>query len=102
MMQHTAGTKVKANAEQIISDLNKIEGVAIKSLTNGTNIFHLKLDTTINLKTLANTMFKNHNIWLGRANKEGIVKFTINESLLRRKPQEIVNAWKQAVQKARK
>ena len=94
--------KVKANAEQIISDLNKIEGVAIKNLTNGTNIFHLKLDTTINLETLANTMFKNHNIWLGRANKEGIVKFTINESLLRRKPQEIVNAWKQAVQKARK
>ncbi|OJJ23756.1 hypothetical protein BKI52_05245 [marine bacterium AO1-C] len=94
--------KVKNNAEQIMSALNKMEGIQIKKVTNGTNIFHLKLDASIDLKTLANTLFKTHNIWLGRANKEGIVKFTINESLLRRTPKQIVDAWKQALGKAKK
>ncbi|HAS40543.1 MAG TPA: threonine aldolase [Microscillaceae bacterium] len=94
--------KVKVNAAQVMSSLNKLEGVQINKLTNGTNIYHLKLDKTIDLKVLANTLFKGHNIWLGRANKEGIVKFTINESLLQRTPQKIVDAWKQALGKAKK
>jgi len=94
--------KVKTNAEQIVTALNKMEGVQIKKLTNGTNILHLTLDDAINLKILANTLFKTHNIWLGRANKEGVIKFTINESLLQRTPQKIIDAWKQALSEAKK
>ncbi len=94
--------KVKTNAAQIITALDKMEGVQLNRLTNGTNIFHLKLDSTIDLKTLANALFKNYNIWLGRADKTGVIKFTINESLLRRKPQEVVDAWQKSMKQAKK
>ena len=81
--------------------LNQIKGVHINALANGTNIYHLKLDASISLKKLANTLYEEHNMWLGRADETDIVSWTVNESILLRKPEEIVEAWKAAVAKAR-
>ena len=76
--------EVVKTTEILISELNKIKGVSIIHLENGTNIYDLTLTSEISLKKLAIYLYNEHNIWLGRANEKGIVKFTVNESLLTR------------------
>lgn len=93
--------KVRTVSDKLINALNKLEGIQIKSIKNGTNIYDLSLGKEVNLKTLAIYLYENHNIWLGRANDKGIVKFTINESILSRDIHTIIAAWEAGVQKAR-
>jgi len=86
----------------IVSELNKIEGLSISALKNGTNIYDLKLTKAIDSKELASVLYDDYNIRLRRADKQGIVKFVINESLLTRDTSEIVDAWRTAVKQIRK
>lgn len=94
--------EVAKTSQKIISELNKIVGISITSLKNGTNIYNLILSDKISLKKLAIYLYNEHNIWLGRANEEGIVKFTVNESLLTRDYNDILDAWKKGIEQARK
>ena len=94
-------TQVLQRSKTLISELNAIKGVSISSLENGTNIHELRLDGTVDLKKLAGYLYEQHQIWVGRANTEGIVKFTVNESLLNRDTASIVSAWKKGVEQAR-
>jgi threonine aldolase len=94
--------KVIQQATQLISKLNKINGVNISSINNGTNIYNLKLGNEISLKELANHLSKEYNIWVGRADKEKNVKFIVNESLLRRDNKELIEAWKMSVKEVLK
>lgn len=93
--------KVVQASAKLIAELNKIDGIAITNIKNGTNIFDLKLANAINLKELAGFLNNEHDIWLGRANEEGVVKFAVNESLLSRDLQELIDAWRNGVEKAR-
>lgn len=93
--------EVLKTSQKLIADLNKIEGISITSLKNGTNIYDLSLSADISLKKLAIYLHDEHTIWLGRANEEGIVKFTLNESLLTREYNAILDAWKQGIKHAR-
>lgn len=92
--------KVTQSANNLFAALNKIDGISIMGLTNGTNIYDLKVEEKIRLKDLANVLYHDYNIRLGRANENGIVKFAVNESLLNRNTSEIVNAWQKGIEKA--
>ena len=85
--------KVTQSAANLINALNKIDGVNISTIKNGTNIYDLKLEPEINLKKFADHLYTEYNIWVGRADEHGIVKFTVNESLLTRSVDTIVDAW---------
>lgn len=93
---------VVKTSQKMISELNKIDGVNITSLKNGTNIYDLTLSSEISLKKLAIFLYDEHNIWLGRANEKNIVKLSVNESLLIRDYHAILNAWKKGIEHARK
>ena len=95
-------TMVLKAAAIIVSELNKIDGLSISGLKNGTNIYDLKLTKAIDSKELASVLYDDYNIRLRRADKQGLVKFSINESLLTRDTSEIVDAWKTAVNQIRK
>lgn len=94
--------EVVQSATKLISELNKIDGINITTIKNGTNIYDLKLNTEISLKKLAVYLYEKHNIWLGRANEKEIVKFTVNESLLTRDIKKIVDAFQIGIKQARK
>ena len=87
-------------ANKLIAELSEINGVSIKKMKNGTNIYNLELTKGINLKKLANFLYNEHNILLGRANKHSIIKFKVNESILARDIKEIVEAWEIGIQQA--
>ncbi|WP_191859516.1 threonine aldolase family protein [Hanstruepera ponticola] len=93
--------EVVIKSEKLITALNKLNGISITSLKNGTNIYDLILSNEISLKKLAIFLYNEHNIWLGRANDKGIVKFTVNESLLTRDYTDILDAWKKGIEQAR-
>lgn len=93
--------EVVKTSEKLITDLNKIEGITITSLENGTNIYDLTLSDTISLSKLAIFLYDNHSIWLGRADEHGIVKFTVNESILTRAYNDLLTAWKKGIEHAR-
>lgn len=94
--------EVRSAATNLIAELNKIDGVHITNIKNGTNIFELMLSKEIDLKKLAGYLNKEHNIWLGRANDKGIVHFTVNESILTRNQNDILDAWKKGIEQARR
>jgi threonine aldolase len=93
--------QVVKTSQKLVSELNTIDGISIVNLKNGTNIYDLTLRNGINLKKLAIFLYEKHNIWLGRANEKGIVKFTVNESLLTRDYNILLDAWKKGIEHAR-
>ena len=86
---------------KLIAELNKIEGVNISSLNGGTNIFYLKFDGKINYDELRKFLSEEYNILLRPMGEDKIVKFVINESVLTRNTQEIVDVWETGVKKFR-
>jgi len=93
---------VVKQADLLIAELNKIAEIKISKIENGTNIYNFVLDKSLSLKKLAAVLYGEYNIWLGRANEKGIVKFTVNESLLRQKNEYILNAFKTGIAQAKK
>lgn len=87
-------------ADQLIADLNKIDGLNLNSLKGGTNIYHLQLDRNINPHKLSEFLFNEDNI-IVRINQDGYMRFALNESLLQKDYQEIVNAWINGIKYAR-
>ena len=88
--------QVVITANKLNTELNKIDGINISSLKNGTNIYDLKLADHLNSKELSTILYEEHNIWIGSA-KNNVVRFALNESVLTRDFQEIVDAWRAAV-----
>jgi len=86
-------------SEKLIAELNKIEGVNISSLSGGTNIFYMKLDEKINYDEFRKFLSVEYNILLRPMSDDKIVKFVINESVLTRKTQAIVEAFSTGVKK---
>lgn len=89
--------KIVQKADQLISELNKIDGISISKIENGTNIFNLNLDTRVNIQNFREALSKNYNIGLRGADANRVIKFSINESLSRQKNNTIVNAFKKAI-----
>ena len=87
-------------ASYFISELNKLNGVEINPIENGSNIYDLKLSDEINLNQLTDYLYSTHNISLGRSNEEGLIKFKINLTLLERDIKEILNACKTGIDMA--
>lgn len=90
---------IKVNS--LIAGLNKIYGITITALNNGTNIYYLKLEDGINFTQLADYLYKEHLIWIGVTNDIGMVNLYVNESLLTRDNNTLINAWKKGIEKAR-
>jgi threonine aldolase len=93
--------EIVRTSDYFISELNKLEGVTISALSEGSNVYNLKLAQDINHQELTDHLYSTHNISLVRVNEEGIVKFKVNETLLSRDPEEIVHAWLTGIESIR-
>jgi len=93
--------EIVRTGDYFISELNKLDGISITPLKNGSNVYNLKLAQEINHQELTDHLYSTHNISLVRVNEEGIVKFKVNETLLSRDPEEIVHAWLTGIESIR-
>ncbi|MBI1838346.1 MAG: aminotransferase class I/II-fold pyridoxal phosphate-dependent enzyme [Flavobacteriia bacterium] len=85
-----------------VTELNKIEGVQVSQIKNGTNVLELKLDNTINPYKLGEFLYNDHTIWIGGVDEKGILNLTLNESLTHRTLDDIILGWKDSIAKTKK
>jgi threonine aldolase len=82
----------------IFASLNKIDGIKINALDSGTNIYNVNLLTGINVHKLADHLATKYFMRIiPRTDEKGNLKITVNETLLYRDPQYIVNAFKDGI-----
>lgn len=91
---------VKRSAE-LFTQLNKLPGLQINALKSGTNIFELQVTKEIDLAKLRDALRKEYNIYVGNRQGNDPVKITVNETLLSRDTQLMVEAFKASLAKAR-
>jgi threonine aldolase len=86
--------QIAATGTRLIAELNKLDGLSISPIENGSNVYDLRVAKEIDLKKLVDLLHASHNISLRPADADGLVKFKVNETLLSRDPAEILQAWK--------
>ncbi|MFZ1783890.1 MAG: aminotransferase class I/II-fold pyridoxal phosphate-dependent enzyme [Ferruginibacter sp.] len=84
--------------DQVITGLNKIPGIQIKAIDNGTNIFRLELSKEIDGKKMQESLSKDFNIRIPRPNEKNQTQLTVNETLLNQNAAYIINSFNKSIQ----
>jgi threonine aldolase len=84
-------------ANTVFAALNKMKGVKVSTLDNGTNIYHLSLAKEIDGKKLQEILNKQHNIRMIPPNKDNQTQLSVNETLLYQDIDTIINAFKSSL-----
>lgn len=87
----------RKRAEEIFASLNQISGVRVTPVTNGTNIYDLTLEKTINVKNIQARLRKDFNILIPRITEQGNGTLSINETVLYKDAAFVVNAFRQCI-----
>ncbi len=88
-------------SKEIFNTLNQIQGLKITALDNGTNIYELQVPINMNVQKFGDHLAKEYMIRISRPNAGGIARITVNETLLYREPKYIIDAFKDALNKAK-
>ncbi|MBC6492994.1 threonine aldolase family protein [Flavihumibacter stibioxidans] len=87
----------RKRGNEIFSGLHKIQGISIEPLENGTNIFRMKLGNNLNGKNLQENLNKQFNIRIGAPDKQNQVLLSVNETLLYRNAEYVINAFRNSL-----
>lgn len=86
-------------SKEIFTGLNKIKGVKVTALENGSNMQRLQIPANTNIQALREELAKAF-IRIPRPNEKGEALISVNETLLYAEPAFIINAWKTAIEKS--
>ena len=86
-------------SKEVFAGLEKL-GINISAFENGTNIYNAKFPAGINGQKFSETL-RNNFIWVPRPDATGKGTISVNETLLYREPQYIIDAFKDALSKAK-
>jgi len=86
-----------ANSEKIFAALNKITGINISPLEGGSNIYLMKISGNVNGNKMVEQLGNNYNIRMARPDKNNEIRLTVNETLLYREPDWVIDAFKNAL-----
>lgn len=89
-----------SKGRDLFADLSRIDGVAVEAFEHGSNIFELRLNSSINYELLRSSLMS-HGVVL-REDFEGwpAPLLSVNETILRRENAELVAAFEAAVSEA--
>jgi threonine aldolase len=91
---------IKRTAGRLIRELNKIQGLQINPVKNGSNVYDLHLAEEISLKEFTVQLLEKHQISLRPPDITGIIKFKVNQTLLTRDLDAITEAFSKAIETA--
>ncbi|MGM0580246.1 MAG: threonine aldolase family protein [Bacteroidota bacterium] len=89
--------RVANSSKKIVNRLNQLDGLQISSIPNGTNIYKLNLDSSINGRKFIDYLDSKHQIWLNSPDENGTIRLAFNESILFRSENEMVKAFQNAI-----
>lgn len=87
----------RERADQLFLVLNKIPGIRIRPVPDGSNIFFLQTDKGYDGKTLANILREKYAVRIPSPEADGFSRLHVNESLLLREIDSIVAAFQAAL-----
>ncbi|RYY54930.1 MAG: aminotransferase class I/II-fold pyridoxal phosphate-dependent enzyme [Chitinophagaceae bacterium] len=87
----------KQRSAEIFDALNKINGVKVTALDNGTNIYDLQLPATVDRVKFQKTLRDESGIVTGRANDKNLTTLQINETLLYQDAAYVIAAFRKAL-----
>ena len=93
--------KTAAQATDLFEKLNKVPGVSIAALKNGTNIFDFKVPAGTDVKKFRKGLYDNYKVITRGAGPDGIIKLQVNETLLRTDNQFLVKAFSESLSAAK-
>jgi len=88
---------VVTKSAELFAALNKIPGINITALNAGTNIYQLQLGKEVDAKKLQSTLRNSYNIRMPFPDSNNKLMFSVNETLLYRDNNFIVDAFKKAI-----
>lgn len=88
---------VMKQTEELFAALNKISGIKISPLTNGTNIYQLQLSKEVDGKKMQTLLRTQYNIRMPLPVKNNQLLLSVNETLFNRQNDFIINAFKKAI-----
>lgn len=87
-------------ANQLIAELNHLEGVEISPFHNGTNGYKMNLAKRLDPSRIMEHLSQDHILWSTRKSNDGDFLFVVNESILTREIPELAESWKKAMKQA--
>jgi threonine aldolase len=89
-------TQMRKRADELFAMLNQLKDVKVTQLQNGTNIFLVQLPKGIDGAKFSAALQK-ENIRAGRPNDQGMMRLTVNETILYQDTQKTFNAFRSAI-----
>jgi len=89
--------KVRLKATDLIKSFNALNISITPAVKNNTNMFYLKFLQQVDIKKVIANLKDKHNIVLQSPNQEGIIRITINDSLLLQENEKIIGSFKEAI-----
>lgn len=86
-------------SNDLISRLNEIDEIQIKTVEEGTNVVFIK-SNKLNLETFADEINENHGIWMNYP-ENGEIEIHLNESILLRSNTELLESFKDSILKSK-
>jgi threonine aldolase len=87
----------REKAEKLFKTLHQGAGIQITPLTQGSNVFYLRLDKGYDLKTFARVLSEQHAVRIPGPEEDGASRLRVNESLLLREVDSIAAAFRAAL-----
>jgi threonine aldolase len=87
-------------SKEIFGSLNQIQGLKISSLENGTNLYDIKFPQGLQSQKFRDAVVA-RSIWMPGPATNGNATISVNETLLYREPKYIIDAVKEAIDKAK-
>jgi threonine aldolase len=91
----------KKRADELFESLNQLPEIKVTPLKDGTNIYNLQLAQAVDGKKFSDKI-REYNILMGRKREDGMIKMTVNESILSRDTKNLFNTFKEAISMAKK
>ncbi len=88
-------------AELVFAALNKIPGIHISTFDGGTNIYLMQLPKETDGRKMQEKLRNDHQVWTGRPNEKNQILLTVNETLLLKENDYLINAFTDAMKSAK-
>ena len=86
-----------AKASELFVDLNQLDGLKIEKIENGSNIFQVELDESIDHQKLMKKLSELQIVVRPAEGTESLSTLAVNTTILRRSNEEIVTAFREAL-----
>lgn len=87
-------------SRELFAKLNQLPGIKISPIPAGTNLFHMQLTAGISDEKLQRTLREQGIVMARKSKEDGVVRIKVNETLLYRDNDKIVQAFKEALKSA--